>query len=148
MTNREKAEKIVYNLNDRRGINIDFDDEIMEEIYQEIEDVISDNKSTKNSIQDIMTTLAKHNIDTSLDINPTKNILCLDLKTDAKSHLYLYEDGTLNGRYDYEITIDMNDDMDNIIKQLCHEFVNALCGRDYGQEAWFVLCNKLNIKIV
>lgn len=145
MTNREKAEQIVDNLNNRR-IHIDFDDQIMEEIYQEIEDVISE--KTINTIQDIIIELDKYNIDTSLGFNPTNNMICLDLKTNAKSHLYLYEDGTLNGRYDYETTIDMNDDMDNIIKQLCHEFVNALCGRDYGQEAWFVLCNKLNIKIV
>lgn len=39
-TARDKAMAIVHNLNDRAGIYIDFDDDIMEEIYQEIIDVI------------------------------------------------------------------------------------------------------------
>ena len=144
MTNRDKAQKIVDNLNNRR-IHIYFDDEIMEEIYQEIEDVISDSTTTKFSIQDISYELAKNNIDTTLSIDMSNNLIILDLKTDAKSHLYLYEDGTLTGRYDYETHIDFNDDMDNIITSLCKEFKNALCGRDYGQESWFDLCKKLEI---
>jgi len=40
MTNLEKAKEIVENLNDRRGIHIDFDDDIMDEIYHEIVEVI------------------------------------------------------------------------------------------------------------
>jgi len=36
MTLIDAAKEIVANLNDRSGINIDFDDDIMEDIYQEI----------------------------------------------------------------------------------------------------------------
>lgn len=144
MTNREKAQKIVNNLNDR-SIHIDFDQEIMEEIYQEIEHVISDCTATKFSIQDISYELAKNNININLSIDMSNNLIVLDLKTNAKSHLYLYENGTLTGRYNYETHIDFNDDMDNIITSLCTEFKNALCGRDYGQEGWFDLCKNLGI---
>jgi len=41
MTTREKAEKIVHDLNDR-SIHIWFEDDIMEEIYQEISDTIDE----------------------------------------------------------------------------------------------------------
>jgi type III secretion system FlhB-like substrate exporter len=40
VTRLEKAKKIVDNLNDRAGVYIDFDDDIMEEIYEEIAEII------------------------------------------------------------------------------------------------------------
>jgi hypothetical protein len=40
MTALEKAKKIVEDLHDRSGIYIDFDDDIMEEIYAEIAETI------------------------------------------------------------------------------------------------------------
>ena len=39
MSNLDKAKKIISNLNDRRGVEIDFDDDIMEDIYNEIIEV-------------------------------------------------------------------------------------------------------------
>jgi len=40
LVSQEKAEQIILNLNDRRGVDIDFDEDIMEDIYQEIIEVI------------------------------------------------------------------------------------------------------------
>lgn len=40
MTPLDKAKKIVENLNDRSGVYIDFDDDLMDEIYEEIAEVI------------------------------------------------------------------------------------------------------------
>lgn len=71
----------------------------------------------------------------------------IDLKTMAKSDLFLYEDGLLRGRYEYKKQIDLNEDMDSLITTLCHEFERALSGRDFGQLEWFELCKKKNIII-
>jgi hypothetical protein len=145
MTNRQKAEKIIDNLNNR-SIHIDFDDQIMEEIYQEIENVISSFDNNNISLYYIMKELAKYDVETILAIDGSNNMF-LDLKTEAKSHLYLYEDGTIKGRYDYENIIDLTHDIDGIIISLCYEFKNGTYGRDYGQNGWFDLLKKLEIEI-
>lgn len=36
MNNLDKAKKIIEDLNDRSGVHIDFDDDIMDDIYDEI----------------------------------------------------------------------------------------------------------------
>lgn len=96
-------------------------------------------------IQDIMKSLAKKGISTSMCYNQTQGLCYIDLQTMAKSHLYLYEDGMLHGRYDYEKQIDLNQDIEILITELCHEFNYALHGRNYCQEGWSELCKSKGI---
>lgn len=97
---------------------------------------------------DILKTLAQNNILTSIQYNIEKNQLLLDLQTEAKSDLHLYEDGLLCGRYNYEKQIDLAQDMDVIVTELCHEFKYALHGRNYYQSAWAELCKTKGINII
>jgi len=83
----------------------------------------------------------------SIEFDVEREQLFIDLKTMAKSDLFLYEDGIIRGRYNYEIQIDLNAEMDDLITTLCWEFNNALHGRDYGQDEWFNLCEKKNIVV-
>lgn len=83
--------------------------------------------------------LALHKIEVTLNFNPKKNQYYWDLNTQAKSDLFLYEDLTLEGRYDYISKLEYDTVEDNI-RQLCYEFRNCLCGRDYGSCYWFDLC--------
>lgn len=83
----------------------------------------------------------------SMEYNTEREQLFIDLKTMAKSDLFLYEDGIIRGRYDYENQLDLNAEMDDLIITLCNEFDNALHGRNYGQDEWFALCKKNNIKV-
>ena len=72
-----------------------------------------------------MKALAFEGIETSIHYDCTNNMLYLDLNTQAKSDLCLYEDGVIRGRYDYENQLDFNNTIDSLIIQLCHEFNNA-----------------------
>ena len=78
-----------------------------------------------------------------------KDQFYVDLQTRSKSELYLYEDGTLCGRYGYENQIDLSQDIEDLVIVLCHEFNNALHGRNYYQESWGDLCSSkgINLKI-
>jgi len=96
-------------------------------------------------IQDIMKALAKKGISTSMHYNSEKDQCYVDLETRAKSELHLYEDGILRGRYQYETQIDLTQDIEALVTELCHEFNNALHGRNYCQEAWAELCRSKNI---
>ena len=96
-------------------------------------------------IQDIMKALAKKGISTSMHYNSEKDQCYVDLETRAKSELHLYEDGILRGRYQYETQINLTQDIEALVTELCHEFNNALHGRNYCQEAWAELCRSKNI---
>lgn len=96
-------------------------------------------------IQDIMKVLIKKGISISMHYNETQGLFYIDLQTMAKSHLYLYEGGMLHGRYDYEKQIDLNQNIETLITELCHEFNYALHGRNYCQEAWAELCKSKGI---
>lgn len=96
-------------------------------------------------IQDIMKVLAKRGISTSMHYNREKEQCYIDLETNAKSELHLYEDGMLCGRYEYENQIDLTKDIEDLITDLCHEFNDALYGRSYCQEAWAELCRSKDI---
>lgn len=96
-------------------------------------------------IQDIMKALAKKGISTSMYYNSEKDQCYVDLETRAKSELHLYEDGVLRGRYRYEKQIDLIQDIEELITELCHEFNHALHGRNYYQEAWVELCRSKEI---
>jgi hypothetical protein len=96
-------------------------------------------------IQDIMKALAKKGISTSMHYNSEKDQCYVDLETRAKSELHLYEDGILRGRYQYEKQIDLSQDIELLATELCHEFNNALHGRNYYQKAWAELCRSKGI---
>jgi len=113
-----------------------------------VEPIIEKTKENSIKIHDIMKELTIRNVlSTSICYDNESNSLYLDLDTQAKSQLYLYEDGTIRGRYHYENTIDLNSTMDNIIVELCKEFSRALSGKQYGNPSWFVLCKENNVKI-
>lgn len=96
---------------------------------------------------DLLKELTTNGVFTTIQYDIEKNQLYLDLDTRAKSDLHLYEDGILRGRYNYEQQIDLTQDTDLLITQLCLEFKQAMCGRPYGQEGWFKLCEQKQIKI-
>ena len=96
-------------------------------------------------IQDIMKALANKGIFTSMHYNSEKDQCYVDLETRAKSELHLYEDGVLRGRYQYEKQIDLTQDIEELVTELCHEFNHALYGRSYCQEAWAELCRSKGI---
>jgi hypothetical protein len=98
-------------------------------------------------IEELVRGLAYQGVCTTMHYDIDKKKLYLDLETRAKSHLYLYEDGTLLGRYDYKVQINLNQEPDCIITDLCYEFSNALHGRSYCQSAWADLCATKGIKL-
>lgn len=98
-------------------------------------------------ILNIMKVLAKYGIITSIHYNMKKDQFYSDLETRAKSELHLYEDGMLRGRYEYEEQIDLTEDIEELITQLCYEFKNALHGRDYCQDVWLSLCKSKGVKM-
>jgi hypothetical protein len=99
-----------------------------------------------SKLADIAFYLAKNDIWITIIYDKDKDKFYLDLNTIAKSHLHLYEDGILKGRYNYEKQIDLNDDnIEQIAIDLCWEFIHALHGRDYGSYEWFRLCKQFNI---
>ena len=71
----------------------------------------------------------------------------LNLCTEAKSHLYLFSDGNLIGRYKTVDTINMDclELDDNFLILMCENFLDSMCGRDYGNPSWIKLCLKLNL---
>lgn len=85
--------------------------------------------------------LAQHRIDPILCFDSETEQHYWDLNTRAKSSLYLYEDLTLRGRYDYTSKLD-GDTLPENITRLCGEFKNCLHGRGYGSCEWFELCEK------
>lgn len=94
-----------------------------------------------------MKMLAKRGISTSIHYNTEKDLCYVDLDTRAKSELHLYEDGTLQGRYNYKVPIDLTQDFESLLTELCHEFNYALHGRNYCNPAWVDLCSEKNIKL-
>lgn len=96
-------------------------------------------------LKDILVELVKKGLDVSLNFNQVEDIFYIDLNTQAKSHLHLYQDGKLVGRYGSS-SIDLNQNIESIIIDLCYEFNNALCRRTYGNSDWFRLCEENNIK--
>ena len=99
------------------------------------------------NIKEITKQLAIKKVDVSIHFNLEKDKFFIDLDTGAKSHLYLYEDGTLEGRYSTK-KINLNTDIESILLTLCEEFNKALCYRTYGNSYWFDLCEEMNVKVV
>ena len=97
-------------------------------------------------IKEITKQLTIKKINVSIHFNLEKDKFYIDLNTEAKSHLYLYDDGTLEGRYGTK-KINLNTDIESIIITLCEEFNEALCYRTYGNSYWFDLCKEMNVKL-
>jgi len=99
------------------------------------------------NIKEITKQLTIKKINVSINFNLEKDKFFIDLDTKAKSHLYLYEDGTLEGRYSTK-KINLNTDIESILLTLCEEFNEALCYRTYGNSYWFNLCKEMNVKVI
>ena len=99
-------------------------------------------------IKDVMKALTNKGVSTSMRFNTEKQQFYVDLETRAKSELHLYEDGILRGRYEYEKKIDLTQDIEELIIELCHEFNNSLHGRGYYQDVWGDLCSENNIPLL
>lgn len=98
-------------------------------------------------IQDVMRELVKRGVSTSIHYNKEKDQCYVNLETMAKSELHLYEDGMLYGRYQYEKQIDLSQNIEELITELCYEFNDALHGRGFCQQAWADLCRLKGIKL-
>jgi hypothetical protein len=95
----------------------------------------------------ILKELSKYQINSSIHYNTERDQFYLDLQTQAKSDLHLYDDGILRGRYGYENEIDFTCEVEDTVTSLCFEFNRALHGRDYYQSAWGELCKSRNIQL-
>lgn len=95
---------------------------------------------TKNyTVEDVILQLIKYQVIPSIGID-AEGITYHDLETRAKSHLYLYDDGTVKGRYDYVNNVFENaDTVDEVIMNLVHEFENCLHGRNFYSFFWMNL---------
>lgn len=98
-------------------------------------------------LETIMKTLSELNIQTSIKYDSEHQQIYLNLETDAKSHLHLFKDGIIRGRYNYQNQIDLTLPIDQLIDVLCQEFNNALHGRNFCQAGWAVLCEQKGIKL-
>lgn len=78
--------------------------------------------------------LLERGIEISLEYDFTRKQFFLDLNTQAKSELHLYDDGILRGRYDYEYQMDLENE--NIFYLLLNEYSDAKYGRDFGNPDW------------
>jgi hypothetical protein len=105
------------------------------------------NTKPKLDLKDITKALSNKQISTTIQYNTDRDQLYIDLETRAKSELHLYEDGMLRGRYNYETQIDLSQDIESLITELCYEFNNALHGRSYCQIGWVELCESKKIKL-
>jgi len=81
-----------------------------------------------------------HNIHTSIEFDVKKEQFFLNLQTESKSEAFVYEDGIVRGRYDYENTINLDLPNEELILVLAEEFSNSTHGRDYYQTAWKEFC--------
>ena len=83
----------------------------------------------------------------TINLDPVTGEIFYDLKTGAKSHLYLYEDLRLKGRYGYESKLDTScyPSVESVAAHLFIEFEGCLHGRDFYNETWMELGVKLGL---
>lgn len=93
----------------------------------------------------ILREIVKDGLTPILIYDVSKDKIYLDLQTMAKSHLYLYEDGLVEGRYGYNNVLDL--ESNSIKEELCWEFINCTKGRDYYSANWSIFCEKQQIEI-
>ena len=95
----------------------------------------------------LMKELAKNGVATSINYDFERDEFYIDLDTKAKSELHLYENGIIRGRYNYENSLNFEDEMPDLIRGLCYEFSHALHGRNYYNHAWVELCGKNDVPL-
>ena len=71
-------------------------------------------------------------------------VIGINLNTQTKSGMVLYENGLLKMRYSTEY-IDLGDSVEDIVRNLCFNFCRCVCGRDYFSHEWADLCVKHGI---
>lgn len=96
---------------------------------------------------DLFIALREKNVDAELCYYVSDKKIYINLNTQAKSHLHLYPDGTIFGRYGYENKIDLNQSVSDVLKQLCIEFIGSLHGRKYYNDNWALLCDENGIEL-
>ena len=101
-----------------------------------------------DKLLNILKALANKNIEATITFDIHKKMFCLNLNTMAKSNLTLFEDQIIIGRYDYQKKMDLDKDIDEILHDLCYEFVWSLHHRNQGNGAWFDLCDEYNVGMV
>lgn len=95
------------------------------------------------AVYSIVKELVKEGIPTTL--KEENGSFYWDLHSGTKSHMHLYEDGTLKGRYDYETKINLEQSLKDIVTNLCFEFNVARYGNEFGLINWFDLCVKYGV---
>jgi len=106
----------------------------------ELKQIIKEAMEFKMKLQDLMKELAIRDIDTSIHYDKASGQFFLDLETMAKSELHLYESGLLRGRYEYQKEINLGQNVEGVLSDLCDEFQNAMHNKDSGSQAWKALC--------
>jgi|SRR6188508_528582 len=100
-----------------------------------------------NNFIEVFKTLVKSNIYPTLQFDVAKDLFYIDLNTLAKSHLYLFENGDIEGRYNYKSSINLDIEIKCIITELCIEFSNSIHYRAYANNNWVKLCNENDIVV-
>jgi hypothetical protein len=102
--------------------------------------------NTRERFYEIVEHLAIHGINPILMHSSVTGKYYFNLQTMAKSDLYLFDDLSVEGRYGYKSKI-VEETLEENIRELCYEFANCLCGRDYYSSDWATLCKSLDIKV-
>lgn len=79
------------------------------------------------------------------EYDKTSDLFYYDLNTGAKSHLHLFEDWHVEGRYNYSNQIEIEEwaTMEHILTRLFWEFKDCIHGRDYYNTDWMEIGVKL-----
>ena len=95
----------------------------------------------KYSVEEVIKSLVKRGVRGITVCVSRQGDLFYDLNTGAKSHLHLYEDFTLEGRYDHKYTLDAYDteDIEGILTEVFFCFRDCLHGRAYYNDDWMKL---------
>ena len=96
---------------------------------------------------EIVKYLTVQNIGVTIMFDTERKMFFANLDTQAKSSLYLYENGNLAGRYNEDqIDLKSDDSVVDIARELCYHFIDSTCGKNYYNGYWVELCKKLNIR--
>lgn len=102
-------------------------------------------------LYNILKSLAKNNISPTLLWDENADAFYIDANTQAKSYLYIYEDGRMFGRYESLGNLFEGDSEyytmieDDILKELCVTYLACKHGRVFGNHYWEKLCKKYNV---
>lgn len=89
------------------------------------------------NVSDVVKELCKMGLTgVKFEYDKDQEMFYFDLNTGAKSHLYLYEDFHVEGRYNYKSKVHPECGLESILRELYWEFDNCICGRDYYNYEW------------